>query len=141
MWRLPRLIFLHWKWRLPRLIFLHWKWRLPWLIFLHRKWRHPKTLQPVSSDPPRKVRIIWYQSFGSWYRFYLILLFFFVICPGSCFVLVLLFVFLVCVLLRSCLCLCFVLVLVTFVFLLLFLFLVSFRLCVVKKKLFGFCFK
>ena len=29
--------------------------------------------------------------------------FFFVICPGSCFVLVLLFVFLVCVLLRSCL--------------------------------------
>jgi len=56
-WRLPRLIFLHRKWHLPRLIFLHRKWRLPWLIFLHRKWRHPKTLQPVSSDPPRKIHI------------------------------------------------------------------------------------
>ena len=58
MWRLPRLIFLHWKWRLPRLIFLHRKWRLPRLIFLHRKWRHPKALQPVSSVPPRKIHII-----------------------------------------------------------------------------------
>ena len=73
-----------------------------------------KTLLPVSSDTPRKVHIIWYQSFDSWYRFYPILLFFFVICPGSCFVLVLLFVFLFVSLFHSSSCSCHVFVLVLF---------------------------
>ena len=105
----------------------------------------------IKRSTPSQVHIIWYQSFGSWYRFYPILFFFFLICPSSCFVLVMLFAFLfvscfvlVCVLFRSCLhlvwvllhsgfCSCsviFVLVLVSCVFQ---------TLC--KKKLFEFCFK
>jgi len=81
---------------------------------------------------PTQVHIIWYQSFGSWYRVYPIQIFFFVFCPGCVFVLVLLFSFLFtsCFILVCVLCsvIC-VLVLVTF----LFLFLVSFTLCVKKK--------
>ena len=50
----------------------------------------------IKRSAPNQVHIIWYQSFGSWYRFYPILFFFFVICLGSCFVLVLLFAFLFC---------------------------------------------
>ena len=74
----------------------------------------------IKRSAPSQDHIIWYQSFGSWYRFYPILFFFFVICPGSYFVLVLLFVFLfasccilVCVfvsflfLSRFCSCSCF----------------------------------
>ena len=48
----------------------------------------------IKRSAPSKDHFIWYQSFVSWYRFYPIQLFFFVICPGSCFVLVLLFAFL-----------------------------------------------
>jgi len=81
----------------------------------------------IKWSAPSQVHIIWYQSFSSWYRFYPILLFFFVICPGLCFVLVLLFVFLF---VSCCVLVC---VFVSFLFL--FLFLVSFRLCV-KKKIF-----
>ena len=86
----------------------------------------------IKRSAPTQFHIIWYKSFSSWYKFYPILLFFFVIYLGSCLVLVLLFAFLfrscfvlVCVL---CSVIC-VLVLVTF----LFLFLVSFTLCVKKK--------
>jgi len=72
----------------------------------------------IKRSAPSQDHIIWYQSFGSWYRFYIILLFFFLICPGSCFVLVLLFVFLFVSLFHSCSCSChvFVLVLVSCVF-------------------------
>ena len=77
----------------------------------------------IKRSAPTQVHIIWYQSFGSWYRFYPILsypiFFFFVICLGLCFC--------------PCSVICvlvLVLVLVTF----LFLFLVSFKLCVKKKK-------
>jgi len=112
----------------------------------------------IKRSAPRQDHIIWYQSFGSWYRFYLILFFFFVICLvlvllfaflfASCFVLVWVllcsgFLSLFCYLF-SCLCL------VVFLFVSLFhscscschifVLLVSFRLWV-KKNLFEFCFK
>ena len=77
----------------------------------------------IKRSVPSQDQIIWYKGFDSWSRFYPILFFFFVICPGSCFVLILLFVFLF----ASCCIL--VYVFVSF----LFLFLVSFTLCVKKN--------
>ena len=87
------------------------------------------SLTCIKWSAPSKVHIIRYQSFDSWYRFYPIQFFFFVICLGfvfcSCSV--------ICVLLCSSLCSCYVLVLA--------LFLVSFRFCVKKNIMFEFCYK
>ena len=111
-------------------------WRLPWLIFPLWKWRHPNFVTCIKRSTPSQDYIIWYQSFGSWYRFYPILsyFFFFVICLGSFFCSCSVICVLVYILFRFCLRLVFCylrscLHLVSF----LFLFLVSFTLCVNKK--------
>jgi len=81
----------------------------------------------IKQSTPTQVHIIWYQSFGSWYRFYPILsyFFFFVICLGSCFCPCSVICVLVYILFRFCLrlvfcylrsCSCHVLVLVSCVF-------------------------
>jgi len=81
----------------------------------------------IKRSAPSQVHIIWNQSFGSWYKFYPIQIFFFVFCPGLCFcpcsiICVLVYILfrsclrLVFCYLRSCSCSCHVLVLVVCVF-------------------------
>ena len=61
----------------------------------------------IKRSVPSQDRIIWYQILGSWYRFYPILLFFFVICLKFVFCHCFVICILVCDLLGSCLCSCF----------------------------------